>query len=309
MDQHILSAIIFFPLLGAILVLLMPKEDKRFQRYGALLTTFITFFITCVLVAKFNPSDPGIQFTENVDWISSMKISYLIGVDGLSLAIIALTSLLFLLAVVASWDRETGLRGYFSLFLVLETAILGTFAAQDFFLFFAFWEMSLLPIYFMIGVWGNKNSEYAATKFFLYQLAGSAFLVLGMLAIYYTAEPHSFSLVDLAGGKFAEARLSLGDHSISMERLVFILLLGGFAVRLPVFPLHSWFPHVQAEAPAALSVILAAIFIKTGAYAIVRVNYTLFPQAANWMAPALAIAGTINVIYGAFCAFGQRDLY
>jgi NADH-quinone oxidoreductase subunit M len=160
----------------------------------------------------------------------------------------------------------------------------------------------------MVGVWGNENREYAATKFFLYQLAGTALLMLGLLAIYYAAEPHSFSLIELTGGKFEGARIDIGDRSLRVEPLVFVLLLLGFAVRLPVVPLHSWFPHIQAETPAGLGVIFAALFIKTGAYAIVRVNYALFPSAANWLAPMLAVAGGINVVYGGICALGQRDI-
>lgn len=308
MINHILSAIVFLPLVGSLFVLFVPRDDKRLHRYIALMTCLITFVLSCVLVARFDTSTTGMQFLESYEWISSLKISYLLGVDGLSVTLIPLTALLFLLSVVASWDRTSGLKGYFSLFLLLETAILGTFAAQDLFLLFAFWEAALLPIYFMIGVWGNKNCEYAATKFFLYQLAGSAFLLLGMIVIYYMAEPHNFSLLELAGGKFTEARIEIGDRSLRVEHLVFALMLAGFAVRLPVVPFHSWFPHVQAEAPAALAVILAAVFIKTGAYALVRVNYALFPSAANWLAPALAIAGAVNIIYGGICALGQRDI-
>lgn len=310
MIRNLLSAIIFLPLVGAALVLLVNNrdDDKRLSRYIALMIGFVTFALSCVLVANFDRSQAGIQFAENYEWISSLKISYSLGVDGLNVALIPLTALLFLLCIVASWDRTSGLKGYFSLFLILETAVLGTFAAQDLFLLFAFWEAALLPIYFMIGVWGNKNREYAATKFFLYQLAGSAFLLLGMIAIYYIAEPHSFSLIDLAGGKFKEARIDIGGRSLGVEHLMFVLMLAGFAVRLPVVPLHSWFPHVQAEAPAALAVVLAAVFIKTGAYAIVRVNYALFPEAANWLAPLLAVAGVINIIYAGICALGQRDI-
>lgn len=308
MIPHILSAIVFLPLLGALFVLLVPSEDQKLHRYIALMISFVTFVLSCLLVANFNHSEPGIQFVENVEWITSLKISYFLGVDGLNIAFIPLTSLLFLLCIISSWDRGTGLKGYFSLFLMLETTVLGTFAAQDMFLFFAFWEAALLPIYFMIGVWGNEKREYAATKFFLYQLAGSALLLLGMLAIYYIVEPHGFSLVDLAGGKFTSARIDIGGRSLGVEHLVFILMLLGFAVRLPVVPLHSWFPHVQAEAPPALAVVLAAVFIKTAAYAIVRVNYALFPEAASWFAYVMAVAGVVNIIYGGICALGQRDI-
>jgi NADH-quinone oxidoreductase subunit M len=301
---------VFIPLLGAGAILMIPthKEGGQIHRYVALFFSAVTFALSCALVANFDRGSSGIQFKESYDWITTLKISYLLGVDGLSVVLVPLTSLLFLLCMVASWDRIAGVKGYFSLFLVLETSILGTLVAQDLFLFFAFWESALLPVYFMVGVWGGKEREYAATKFFLYQLAGSAFLLLGMLAIYYTAEPHSLSLIDLAGGKFTSARIEVGDRSFGVEHLVFCLMLAGFAVRLPVVPFHSWFPHLQAQAPAALAVVLAASFIKTGAYAIVRVGYALFPEAAGWFSDTLAIAGVVNVIYGAVCAFGQTDI-
>jgi NADH-quinone oxidoreductase subunit M len=314
MMQHILSTIVFLPLVGAGLTLLIPGSlagaEKPVHRYIAVMTSFITFALSCVLVANFSHGTPGMQFVENFEWITSLRISYLIGVDGLSVTLIPLTSLLFLLCMFDGErrSRKSGGKGYFTLFLILETAILGTLSAQDLFLFFAFWEATLLPIYFMIGVWGGANREYSAAKFFLYQLAGSGLFLLGMLVIYYVAEPHSFSLMDLAGGKFSAARIDIGDRSLRVENLVFILMLAGLAVRLPVVPFHSWFPHVAAEAPPALAVILAAVFIKTGAYALVRVNYSLFPEASAWMAPLLAAAGAVNIIYGGICALGQKDI-
>lgn len=308
MIRYLLSAIIFLPLLSAGVVLALPQKEKALHRSVAAAGAFITFILTCLLIFHFDRGVNSIQFVEKYDWISSLRIFYLIGVDGISLGMIGLTSLIFLLCTIASWDQQTGTKGYFSLFLMLETTVLGTFAAQDLFLFFAFWAASLLPAYSLISVWGSRNREYAATKFFLYQLAGCAFLMLGMFAIYYSAEPHQFSLVELAGGKFTGTKIQIAGSTFEFESVIFILMLIGFAVRIPVVPLHTWFPHVQAESPAALAVVLASVFIKTGAYALVRVNYALFPQAAQWIAPLLAGAGTVNIIYGATCAFAQRDI-
>jgi len=306
--NFILSGIVFLPLVGAALILLTRPQDRNAQKYVALLTTGLTFALSCVLVAKFERGEAGLQFVERYDWVSSLKISYIMGVDGLSVSLFILTTLLFLLSVIASWNLGSGLKGYFSLFLALETTMLGTFAAQDLFLFFAFWAGALLPAYFMVSVWGGKAREYAATKFFLYQLAACAFLLLGMFAIYYAAEPHTFSLAELSGGKFSGATLDIGGQSLHFGHLIFVLMLIGFAVRIPVVPFHTWFPHVQSEAPPALAVILASAFLKTGAYALVRVNYTLFPEAASRLSPLLAAAGVVNIVYGGACALGQKDI-
>lgn len=306
--KFILSGMVFLPLVGAVLILLSGRKDQNAPRYVALLTAGLTFALSCILVAKFDPGVSGLQFVERYNWVSSLKISYIMGVDGLSISLLVLTTLLFLLSVVASWSHPGTGSGYFSLFLLLESAILGTFAAQDLFLFFAFWAGALLPAYFMVSVWGGKAREYAATKFFLYQLAACALILLGMFAVYYSAEPHTFSLAELSGANFSGATIEIGGRGFNFGHLVFVLLLVGFAVRIPVVPFHTWFPHVQSEAPPALAVVLGSAFLKTGAYALVRVNYALFPEAAHWIAPVLATAGVVNVVYGGACALGQRDI-
>lgn len=306
--HFILTLIIFTPLLGAGLILALPKGDGMLHRYVALFTTVATFLLSCLLMWKFDRGVEGIQFLEQRDWIETLKISYLIGVDGISVYLILLTALIFPLCIMASWELAVGLKGFYTLFLILETTILGLFSSQDLFLFFAFWEASILPIYFMLGVWGHENRVYAATKFFLFQLGGSVFMLLGMLAVYYMAEPHTFNLMELAKADFGGKVISVMGHDIPFGKTVFLMMLVGFAVRIPVFPLHSWFTVAQTEAPAVIAVVLAALFIKTGAYGLMRVNYALFSQAAQWMAFPLAIIGVVNVIYGAVCALGQKDL-
>lgn len=309
MVNHLLTLIVFLPLVGAIAVLFFPNDGKRLiYKYITIVTGVLTFFLSLILIVHFDSRISGVQFVEKYAWISTLNISYLIGVDGLSVFLIPLTALLFLLAFVASWDRKDGVQGYFAFFLFLETGILGTFVAQDLFLFFAFWEATLLPIYFMLGVWGNEKRETAATKFFLYQLSGSALILLGMLAIYYVGSHQTFSLLELGSQRFRDMRLELWGRSWRAEGVVFLTMLIGFAVRLPIVPLHSWFPLVQAEAPTPLAVIIASVFLETAAYAIVRINYGLFPASAEVLSYGLAAAGILNVIYGGFCALAQRDI-
>ncbi len=308
MIHFLLSLIVFLPLFGAFITILIPVAYKGVHRVIAFSTTLLTFLMSCFLVTHFDPTVGERQYIESFAWISTLNISYLIGVDGLSLIFIPLSSLLFLLCIISSWDQNNGAKGYFSLLLFLETSILGIFVAQDLFLFFSFWLSSLLPIYFLIGIWGGENKEYSATKFFIYQLVGCSLILLGLLTVYYSASPHSFNLMELIGGKFINSKITIGNRELRLEPLAFGLLFLGFAIRLPIVPFHSWFPHVLVEAPSSLKVLIAALFIKTSAYAIVRVNYSLFPEATHQYAPVIAIIGTINILYGAFCALGQKDL-
>ncbi len=310
MLNNILSYILVTPLLGALAVLAIPKSERQLHRYAALFTALVTFFLACLMMWRFDRSAPGIQFIESHPWVESLKIAYLLGVDGVSVYLIPLTALIFLLGVISSWEVTQGVKGFFSLFLLLEATILGTFMAQDLFLFFAFWEASILPVYFMLGVWGHEKRVQAATKFFIFQLAGGVFMLLALLAIYYMAEPHTFSMVELAAmaSPLSSKTVSLLGHEVPFAEAAFIMLLLGFAVRIPAFPLHSWYVEAQSEAPVAIAVVLAALFLKTGAYGLLRVNYTLFPGAAQWMASSIATLGIVNILYGALCALGQKDI-
>lgn len=310
MNHHILSLLIFIPLIGACLILALPGEDKTTIRYSALATSLVAFSLSCLLVAQFDPSATQLQFVEHHRWIESLKISYFLGVDGLSIPFMPVIALLFMLAIVGSWNIQVGLKGYFGLLLLLETTILGAFCAQDLFLLLAFWQMSILPVYFMIGIWGHQNRVSTANKFFVVQLCGSVLLLFGALLIYFLSELNTFSIPELAGAaaSFWEKRIEVLGHSISFAKTAFIILLLGFATRLPVFPFHSWFVATQSEAPTVVAAIVAALYIKLGAYGLLRVNYLLFPRAAHWMSLAISIGGGVNVIYGALCARGHNDL-
>ncbi|MBI2605608.1 MAG: NADH-quinone oxidoreductase subunit M [Deltaproteobacteria bacterium] len=308
MEQHILSAVIALPVLGSLVVLLVSSRSGRSAQNLATAFSLITFVLSAALLLNYDAMEPGMQFSERIEWIRSFGIFYDIGLDGLSLPLVLLTSLVFFLCCLAPTELKAGAKGYFSLFLWLESALLGFFCAKDLFLFFVFWTMSILPAYFIVSIWGGADRERAATRFFLYQLVGCALFLLGMFAVYYYSEPHSFSLADLGGGKFSSVVVELASQSFRFDRLIFVLFLFGVAIRIPMFPFHGWFIHFQKEAPTSLTVVMASVFIKAGAYALIRLNYSLFPDAALWIADFMVAVGVLNVLYGAVCALAQQDV-
>src|SRR5438034_4192567 len=256
----------------------------------------------------------GFQFLELGNWIPSLGIHYHLGVDGLSLPLIVLTALLSLLSVAYSWRIELRLKEYLFLFLLLETGMLGVFAALDFFLFYIFWEITLVPMSFLIGIWGGPRREYAAIKFFLYTLFGSVLMLLALLALYFTSEPHTFDMTVMIAqaNKYGTQPLPfwpVDQLGWGFQHLVWMALFIGFAIKIPAFPFHTWLPDAHVEAPTAISVILAGVLLKMGTYGILRINYPMLPVAtadlAYWFLGAL---GAWNIIYGALCAMAQTDL-
>ena len=254
--------------------------------------------------AKQAKSIEHLGHTEWAPWISLFNVNYFLAVDGLSLPLILLTTLLSVLCLVYSWTIEKGTKGYYVLFLLLETGLLGVFCALDFFLFYVFWEVVLLPMYFLIGVWGGKNRLYAAIKFFIYTLVGSVVMLICMLVLYYTAEPNTFNLLTLMtvvpGGEW---------FTTGLQWWLFLGLFVGFAIKVPVFPFHTWLPDAHVEAPTAVSVMLAGVLLKMGGYGLFRISYPLLPDAAasDFFVALLAVLGMINIVYGAFCALAQKD--
>src|SRR5207248_8845315 len=216
------------------------------------------------------------------------------------MALVLLTTALSFLAMIASWKIDKFVRGYLILFLVLETGMLGTFLALDFFLFYIFWEVMLLPMYFLIGVWGGPRREYAAIKFFLYTLLGSVLILLAMLGLYYYGATPTFDMIELAAN---------ADHySMTFQRVAWIALFIGFAIKIPAFPFHTWLPDAHVEAPTAISVILAGVVLKMGTYGILRVNFAILPAASHELAWGfLGVIGTINIVYGVMVAMAQTD--
>ncbi len=304
-----LSLMTFIPLVGMLVILCLPKDKPQWVRYTAVVATLIPLLLGVKLFLDYDRSNPGIQFVERMSWIPMFNIEYYMGVDGLSIPMVLLTVLLSFLCIFASWTIDNGVKGYFAMFLFLETGMMGVFCALDFFLFFLFWEVMLLPMYFLIGIWGGKNKVYAAIKFFLYTLFGSVLMLLVMLAMYYYGEPHTFDLIKLAElHPFSGKTVSLFGTQFAMDKIFWIGLFIGFAIKVPVWPFHTWLPWAHVEAPTAVSVILAGVLLKMGTYGILRMNFPILPEATLWAANAMALLGVINILYGAFCAMAQTDL-
>ncbi len=308
--SHVLSWMTFLPMIGMAIILFLPSANKNAIRWTAAIFTALPLLLAIGLFFTFDRTASGMQFVERTSWIQTenIQINYFMGTDGISVTMILLTALLSFLCIFASWGIEKAVKGYFMLFLLLVTGMMGVFCALDLFLFYIFWEVMLLPMYFLIGIWGGPRKEYAAIKFFLYTLVGSVFMLLGILALYfYGGDPHTFDMLELAsrsGGITSSAVSILG---YPLAKVVFFAFFFGFAVKVPMFPFHTWLPDAHVEAPTAISVILAGVLLKMGTYGIFRICYPILPEAATWFAPCLAIFGAINIIYGALCAMHQTD--
>ncbi len=309
MDSHILSWMIFFPLVGAAVVVVVPSHRHNLIRWISAAATALPLALAFRIFIAFDRTTAGFQFVEHAPWIHAFNIYYYLGIDGISVTMVLLTALLCFLCIFGSWGITKGVKGYFALFLLLDTGMMGVFCALDFFLFYVFWEVMLLPMYFLIGVWGGPRREYAAIKFFLYTLFGSVLMLLVMLAFYFfSRDPitgkHTFDLVLLQ-----QQDVHIGPMtSTGFRNLCWIALYIAFAIKVPVFPFHTWLPDAHVEAPTAISVILAGILLKMGTYAILRISYPLLPDATRHFALFLAVMGMINIIYGALCAMAQKDL-
>lgn len=294
----LLSTIIFLPATVAGLLALLPARGPLPFRNAAAAATGLALALSLWLFAQFDVNRPGLQFVEHAPWVPAIGLSYLVGVDGLSLPFIILTTLLTFCTVLASWRLTLRPKEYFILLLILETGILGVFSAQDAALFFLFWEVELAPMFLLIGIWGGPRREYAALKFVLYTLVGSAAMLVGILVLYFAVEPRTFALPELVGRALP----------LEVQIAVFVLILFAFVVKLPGFPFHTWLPDAHVEAPTAVSVLLAGVLLKMGGYGILRLLLPVVPEAARLFGPALALLGVVNVVYGALLCLAQTDL-
>src|SRR5229473_7910748 len=306
METSVLSLMIFIPIVGMAAILCIPSQADDLIKKVAFGVTLPPLVLGIWLFQHFNRATPDLQFVVKIPWIASYNIEYFVGVDGISISMVLLTVFLCPICILASWGIERAVKGYFALFLLLDTAMVGIFCAMDFFLFYVFWELMLLPMYFLIGIWGGPRREYAAIKFFLYTMFGSVLMLVAML-VFYVQTDFSFDLTKLA----ATAKHFSTDpvlFSLNMPQLLWLGLFINFAVKIPAFPLHTWLPDAHVEAPTAISVILAGVLLKMGTYGMMRFCLPLFPLASRKFAPAVALLAIIGIIYGALVALVQPNL-
>jgi NADH-quinone oxidoreductase subunit M len=297
------TALLAVPAAGAAVTALIPARKANVVRAVSIGVSLVTMVLAAAMLVDFDKAETGFQFVESKVWIRSLGIRYLMGVDGISLFMVVLTGLLFPIALLASGKISKRVNAYFALMLTLEAALMGIFLSVDLFLFFVFWEAMLVPMYFLIGTWGYDRRIYAALKFFIYTAAGSALLLLGILSL---AILHANSGADLTFD--LRTLMEWEGLNANTARWLFLAFGASFAIKVPLFPLHTWLPDAHVEAPTAGSVLLAGLLLKLGAYGFLRFSLTLFPQASVDFAPLMLTLATIGILYGAIVATMQRDL-
>jgi NADH-quinone oxidoreductase subunit M len=298
-SNFLLTLVTFFPLLGVFILLFLPPENRSLARWVALITSLITFGISILVLLQFNASDPSLQLVTRAPWITvgEWTIYYYMGVDGLSILLILLTTLLTPISILSTWEAvEDRVKEFMLFFLLLEVGMVGVFLAQDLFLFYIFWEFTLVPMYFLIGIWGGARRLYAAIKFFLYTMAGSILMLLAILWL--GINYGTFAVPDLIGQNIPGGP----------QLWLFLAFAAAFAIKVPMWPLHSWLPDAHVEAPTAGSVILAGVLLKMGTYGFLRFNIPLFPEASIRLAPWIGVLAVIGILYGAAVSYAQRDV-
>ncbi|MBE0644036.1 MAG: NADH-quinone oxidoreductase subunit M [Bacteroidetes bacterium] len=305
MIPHVLNFILFLPLIGAVAVLLARRSDNA-VRWTGLVFSLITFVISLALYFEYDPANPAMQFVEKVSWIPSLNVSYHIGLDGISMLLVVLTTFLTPIVLISSWKSiEKQIPAYIALMLVLETAMIGVFASLDTFLFYVFWELILIPMYFIIGIWGGKERIYATVKFFIFTMVGSLLMLIAIIWLGYYAST-------LPGGVFTTDITQLFDIAPTIPLDIQAWMFGAFAlsflIKVPAFPLHTWLPDAHVQAPTGGSVILAGVLLKMGTYGLIRFNLQLFPQSTLEYASLLSVLGVVGIIYGALVSMVQKDV-
>ncbi len=293
--------LILFPLLAALILALLPRGNTGLIKGFALFAVLLEFAVSLALLLNFNPATSAMQFVEQYSWVQlpQLSISFHVGVDGLSIWLVMLTTFLMVIAIPASFNGiKDRLKEYYIFFLILEAAMIGVFVALDLFLFYVFWEFTLIPMAFLIGIWGHERRIYAALKFILFTMSGSLLMLIAIIVLAFSQSPATFDWVALQKAAIPA----------NMEPWLFAAFALAFAIKVPMFPLHTWLPDAHVQAPTAGSIILAGVLLKMGAYGFVRFNLTLFPNASHQFAPILITLAIIGIIYGAAVAAVQRDL-
>lgn len=367
LQNNLLSILIFLPLVAAAIVALLPKTKEVFAKYVALVVSVIQLLVGIFIYVGFESSSSSsygmasFQFVEQADWIQlslsslgQLSATYLVGVDGLNIAFVLLTVVITVIAVLSSWHVKDKVRGYFALFLMLNASIIGCFVSLDMLLFYLFFEFMLLPMYFLIGLWGGPRRDYASIKFFLYTLAGSIFILVVMISLYMsvidpaatavemgmaqtleavsadqimqlqqllnhgeipvTKQVHTFNLLHMADtanyipGSFLDHEIPRIIFGTEARILAFLILFIGFAIKIPVVPVHTWLPDAHVEAPTPISVILAALLLKVGGYGLIRTGYLVLPDGALHFSWLIGLLGVISIVYGALNALSSKDL-
>ena len=307
--SHILTILILTPVAGAILLAFLDSAKHEVIRRTALIVALLTFVFSLHLVAHFAHDQGGFQFEVNHPWISSFGMNYHLGIDGISLWLIVLATFLSVIAVLASWKGiDSRVKEFFIFILLLEAGMLGVFEALDFFLFYVFWEVMLVPMYFLIGVWGHGRRIYAAVKFIIYTAVGSALMLVAILSLYFmNAHATGVATFDFPTilGNIVSGRLLISPH---VQTWLFLAFFVSFAIKVPIFPLHTWLPDAHTEAPTAGSVLLAGVLLKMGTYGLLRFNVQLFPDATHTFTPLIVTLAIIGIIYGSLVAMVQPDL-
>ncbi|MBI2817854.1 MAG: NADH-quinone oxidoreductase subunit M [Acidobacteria bacterium] len=304
-NNHILSIVLFLPLAGAILLLFVPKEQKNLIRWLANLIALAGFVVSLPLAFWFDSSKDGFQFVEKAIWIPSIGANYALGIDGISLLLIMLTTLLGSIAILSSWTAiEDRVKEYYVFMLTLQSGMLGVFMALDFFLFYVFWEVMLVPMYFLIGIWGGPRKLYAAIKFFIYTLVGSVLMLLGILMLYFWNHTQTGIYT------FDIPALQQLTMPTNIQIWVFLAFFVGFAIKVPMFPFHTWLPDAHVEAPTAGSVILAGVLLKMGTYGFLRFSLPMLPNASSdsRIVRAMIFLSIVAIIYGALVSLMQKDM-
>jgi NADH-quinone oxidoreductase subunit M len=304
MNEHLLSIVLFTPLAGMLVLLFLPASNKTLIRVWANISALAGFLVSLLLVFRFDKNIDGFQMVEKADWIPSLGVKYMLGIDGISLLLVMLTTLIGFIAILSSWSAvEDRLKEYYSMFLLQQAGMIGVFLALDFFLFYVFWELVLVPMYFIIGVWGGPRKLYAAIKFFLYTLAGSLLMLLGILTLYFQ-HFQQFGFYTFEVSELMKLNLPLG-----VQQWVFWAFFLGFAIKVPMFPFHTWLPDAHVEAPTAGSVVLASVLLKMGTYGFLRFSLPLLPDASvtPMIVQTLVVLSIIGILYGALVSLMQKD--